>query len=159
MLGTLSSQKKKKIWVGYFFFLLRQMITRRWSGHSCLRLRTLGLLYQCRWYYISPWRELLHLNYDDNEVAKFIFCLQSFEVQKRCQERAISTWPVGARKRTSSFRVLSKVDLDVLVRRWKFSTTIDRRVNFWSVLFSVNFGLTLACRWNDVPHCVVAAWL
>ena len=46
--------------------------------------------------------------------------LQFFEGQKRRQERVISPCSVGVTERTSSFRVLGKVDFDVLVRRWSF---------------------------------------
>ena len=40
----------------------------------------------------------------------------------------------GTNGSTSSFRILSKVDFDayVLVRRWMFSTTLDKRVKFQS---------------------------
>ena len=59
---------------------------------------------------------------------------------------------------TSSFRILEKVDFDayVLVRRWMFSTTLDKRVSFKELFSSVNFGLTLA--WHAPQHSAVAGY-
>ena len=92
------------------------------------------------------------LKYTDKKIAEFIVnsSRRRHVTRKEWSHRWFS---VDVTERTSSFRVLSKVDFDVLVRRWTFFHDAREACECSFLL-----PWTLVWHWRDRPHSAVAVW-
>ena len=98
---------------------------------------------------------LLKSTCTDRKIAEFI--VNSSRRRHVARKEFSLHAPSMSRERTSSFRVLNKVDFDVLVRRWKFFQDAREACEF-SKNFQVFLPWTLAWHRRDRPHSAVAVW-